>query len=117
MSEVHHPNYVKIWAILVVLLVISVTGPLLEIPVVTMVTAFGIACVKAFLVIKNFMHLTVEKRIAGYMLTTALVFMFLFFAGTATDVMRHKGDQWEKPLLIEMAAEMAAHPESHDDHH
>ena len=32
MSEMHHPNYVKIWAILVVLLVISVAGPFLEIP-------------------------------------------------------------------------------------
>ncbi len=117
MSEMHHPNYVKIWGILVVLLIVSVLGPLVGVQWIKLLTAFGIAVVKAYLVVKNFMHLTVEKRIAGYMLTTALVFMFLFFAGTATDVMRHKGDQWEKPLLIQMAAEAAAHPESPGDHH
>ena len=49
-----HPNYVKIWAILVVLLVISVLGPTLEIRVVTLITAFGIAIVKAYLVAVNF---------------------------------------------------------------
>ena len=34
MSEAYaHPNYVKIWIWLVVLLLISVAGPMLEIPV------------------------------------------------------------------------------------
>ena len=104
MSDFHHPNYVRIWAILVVLLCISVAGPFLEIQVVTLITAFGIAIVKAYLVAKNFMHLNVEKRLALYMLTTALVFMFLFYAGTAPDVMKHDGWQWEKPLPKAMAA-------------
>ena len=108
MSEFHHPNYVRIWAILVVLLCISVAGPFLGIPVVTLITAFGIAVVKAYLVAKNFMHLNVEKRLALYMLSTVLVFVFLFFAGTAPDVMRHDGWQWEKPLPKAMAAEYLA---------
>jgi caa(3)-type oxidase subunit IV len=103
MSEYHHPNYVKVWAILCGLLAISVIGPMFEIPVLTMVTAFGIACVKAFLVLKNFMHLNVEKRLAVYILSTCLVFMFLLFAATAPDVMKqrsHPGDNWNwiKPL-------------------
>ena len=41
-EDSHHTNYTKIWAILVVLLAISVLGPMLEIQVVTLVTAFGI---------------------------------------------------------------------------
>ena len=97
MSEVHHPNYVKIWAILVVLLVISVLGPLMGIRVVTLITAFGVAVVKAYLVAKNFMHLNVQPRYIAYLLGTALAFMLLFFAGVAPDVMRDRGTGWEKP--------------------
>ena len=108
MSEYHHPNYIRVWAILVVLLCISVAGPFLGIPVVTLITAFGIAVVKAYLVAKNFMHLNVEKRLAVYMLTTVLVFVFLFFAAAAPDVMRHDGWQWEKPLVKAMAADYLA---------
>ena len=55
----HEVNYVRIWQILLVLLVISVAGPFLEIQAVTLITAFGIAIVKAYLVAKNFMHLKV----------------------------------------------------------
>ena len=105
MSETHQTNYVKIWAILVGLLVLSVAGPMLEIRVVTLITAFGIAVVKAFLVAQHFMHLNIEKRIATYMLVTCLVFLLLFFAGTAPDVMQHDGWQWEKPLVKHMVAE------------
>ena len=42
-----HTNYVAIWGILVALLVVSVLGPMLGIRVVTLITAFGIAIVKA----------------------------------------------------------------------
>ena len=63
MSEAHeHPNYVKIWYWLLVLLAISVVGPMLEIPAVTIITAFGIALVKSFLVAANFMHLKFERK-------------------------------------------------------
>jgi caa(3)-type oxidase subunit IV len=92
-----HPNYVKIWAILVGLLVLSVLGPMLGIQAVTLITAFGIAVVKAYLVAKNFMHINVEKRFVPYAVVTVLVFMLLFFAGTAPDVMKKEGTQWEKP--------------------
>jgi caa(3)-type oxidase subunit IV len=96
-AEHAHPNYVKIWAILVVLLGISVAGPFIGIKIVTLITAFGIALVKAYLVAKNFMHINIEKRFIPYLVTTMLVFMLLFFAGTAPDVMKKEGTQWEKP--------------------
>ncbi|MCE7892102.1 MAG: cytochrome C oxidase subunit IV family protein [Deltaproteobacteria bacterium] len=93
----HHPNYVRIWAILLVLLAISVLGPMLGHPLVTLFTAFGIAVVKAFLVAKNFMHVNLAPRFVGYLMATCLLFMLLFFAGTAPDVMELEGLGWEKP--------------------
>jgi caa(3)-type oxidase subunit IV len=95
----HHPNYVKIWAVLCVLLAISVLGPTLGIKIVTLVTAFGIAVVKAYLVAKNFMHLNVQPRYAVYLLLTMLVFMLLLFAGVSPDVLNHEGDNWVKTKI------------------
>jgi caa(3)-type oxidase subunit IV len=101
----HETNYVKIWGILLVLLAVSIAGPTLEIKAVTLITAFGIALVKAYLVAKNFMHLNVEPRFAVYLLCTVLVFMLLLFAGTAPDVMKHEGTNWVKPPIeVESAA-------------
>lgn len=104
-AEAHaHPNYVKVWAILLVLLAISVAGPEVGaatgIQAITLITAFGIAIVKAYLVCVNFMHLNVEKRYIVYMLTTCLVFMLLFFAAAAPDVMRFEGTNWKKPIVL-----------------
>ena len=99
-AHAHHPNYVKIWAILLALLVVSVAGPFLGIKLVTLMTAFGIAIVKAFLVVKNFMHIDIASKYVAYFVVTALVFMFLFFAGAAPDVMEAKGRNWEKPSWV-----------------
>ena len=113
-TEHTHVNYVKVWAILVALLVVSVLGPMLEIKVVTLITAFGIALVKAYLVVKNFMHINVEKRFIPYACATVLVFMVLFYAGTAPDVMKKHGTNWEKPSWIHPpAAPAAAHEGAH----
>ena len=110
MSEHAPRNYVKIWAILLGLLIVSVLGPMLGIRAVTLITAFGIAIVKAYLVAKNFMHLDIEARYISYMLGTALVFMLLFFSGSAPDVMKPEGHQWEKPSWKAEAADAASEP-------
>ena len=91
----HHIDYKRIYIILLVLLVISVAGPFLEIFWVTLITAFGIAIVKATLVVQNFMHLKIERQIAKWVLAASLLLMFLFFAGVAPDVMKHDGAGWE----------------------
>ena len=117
-EHTHHGNYVKIWAILVALLVVSVLGPMLEIKTVTLLTAFGIAIVKAYLVAKNFMHINHAPRYVTYLAATCLVFMLLFFAGTAPDVMKADGENWVKPSWHEVDIEgelEEPHPES--DHH
>ena len=91
-----HPNYVKIWAILCMLLVVSVTGPMLHIRVVTLVAAFGIAVVKAYMVAKNFMHLDIEKPIIRWALATVVALMVLLYAGLAPDVQKSSGQHWVK---------------------
>lgn len=94
-DHVHHGNYVKVWAILVVLLIISVLGPLTGIRWLVLFAAFGIAIIKAYMVAKNFMHVNVERRWVGYLLITCLVFLAILFAGVAPDVMKHQGLHWD----------------------
>jgi caa(3)-type oxidase subunit IV len=91
----HHVNYKKIYFTLLVLLVASVVGPMFGILWLTLVTAFGIAIVKATLVVQNFMHLKWEKRLMKWMLATSLVIMTLFLAGVSSDVLNHEGRNWE----------------------
>lgn len=92
----HDRNYVKIWGILVVLLVVSVTGPMVGIRVVTLTAAFGVALVKAYMVAKNFMHLDIEKPIVHYILAVALALMVLLYGALAPDVQRSAGEGWKK---------------------
>lgn len=87
-------HYVKIWAILCVLLAISFLGPYVGIKAVTIMTAFGIAIVKAFMVCAYFMHLNIEKKLGAMIVCVALIIMGLFFAGVSPDVMKHEGDHW-----------------------
>ena len=101
----HASHYIQIWFVLVVLLIVSVAGPMLEIQWLTLVTAFGIACIKAYLVAKNFMHINLEQRFVSYAVITVLVFMLLFFAGAAPDVMKYEGSGWVKPAWQAAAAE------------
>lgn len=95
-AQGHHRNYVKIWGILVALLVVSVVGPMTGIRVVMLLTAFGIALVKAYIVARNFMHLDIEKPIIHWSLGLALVFMVLLYAGVAPDVQKSDGQNWKK---------------------
>ena len=117
MSETHHPNYFRVWAILCVLLAISIAGPFLGIRIVTLITAFGIAIVKAYLVAKNFMHINMTQRFIPYMVATGLVFMLLFFSGVAPDVMKDEGSGWVKPAWQAEAAAFAAGDHGGDAEH
>jgi caa(3)-type oxidase subunit IV len=111
----HHPhiNYVRVWQILCVLLVVSVIGPFIGEALhafwFTLLTAFGIAVVKAYLVAKNFMHINLEKKFVAYLVVTMLVLMALFFGGVSPDVMKHDGQRWENVAAkAETARRLAA---------
>ncbi len=123
MASHSHPSYFKIYLLLLVLFVISVAGPevahLLGFEdrsvgrlVFVLVTAFGIALVKAYYVLSYFMHLKFEKIYAPYILLSMVALLFVFFFGTATDVMKSKGHHWEK---IYVEPEVAA-GEGHHAH-
>ncbi|HJN27207.1 MAG TPA: cytochrome C oxidase subunit IV family protein, partial [Candidatus Latescibacteria bacterium] len=89
-------SYVKIWVVLLILLGVSIAGPTLEIQVVTMITAFGVALVKAYLVAKHFMHVNLQPRYVLYVLCTCLTLMLVFWAGTAPDIYKDEGANWVK---------------------
>ncbi|MDH3652945.1 MAG: cytochrome C oxidase subunit IV family protein [Myxococcales bacterium] len=120
--------YVKIWAILLVLLILSILGPIvaphaefgfLKAWMITLMTAFGIAVVKAYLVAANFMHLNIEKRYISYLLATMLMLMLLFFAGVAPDVMKHEGQNWENVAAeaeVERALKAEGAAAAHGEH-
>jgi caa(3)-type oxidase subunit IV len=93
-TPVHHPNYVKVWAILVALLIVSLVGSKSHIRYVLLFAALGVAVIKAYLVAKNFMHVTVEKRFVPYLLVICLLFVVILFAGVAPDVTKHSGLHW-----------------------
>jgi caa(3)-type oxidase subunit IV len=112
-AEQSHSNYVKVWGVLVALLVVSVVGPLFEIKAVTLVTAFGVALLKAFLVARNFMHLHIERRYVSYLLVGMLAFMLLLFAGVAPDVMKHEGHQWKNEAAQRAVKEAAQAAKAH----
>jgi caa(3)-type oxidase subunit IV len=106
-AHVHHPNYVKVWAILVVLLIVSVLGSMSHVRFVLLFAAFGVALVKAFLVAKNFMHVNVEKRWVPYLLIMCLLFIAILFAGVSPDVMKHNGLNWNKNSTNQSAQPVA----------
>jgi caa(3)-type oxidase subunit IV len=102
-SQIHHPNYVKVWAVLVALLLVSIAGSFSGIRGVVLIAAFGVAVVKAYLVAKNFMHVTVEKRWVPYLLIMCLLFVVILFAGVSPDVMKHSGLHWTNPSANQAA--------------
>lgn len=96
----HEGHYIKIWSILLVLLVVSVVGPFvgsaLKLHWITLLTAFGIAAVKAWMVMKNFMHIDVEKPIIRWIMATGVALMVLLYGALAPDVQREQGQHWKK---------------------
>lgn len=117
MSEEHtehpHTNYVKIWGILLVLLIVSVVGAESGIKAVVLLTAFGIAVVKALMVAAYFMHLNIEKKMIWYMLIATIAFVLVCFFGIAPDVMKSEGTNWKK-IPIE---KVEPSKDKKEDHH
>jgi caa(3)-type oxidase subunit IV len=116
-AQPHHRNYVRIWAILVVLLVVSVVGPMAGIRVVTLITAFGIALVKAYMVAKNFMHLDVEKPLVLWVMGATLALMVLLYAGVSPDAQHHQGQNWRKTYVAAPVTPAHEGAESHAGSH
>jgi len=101
MATAYHVNYKKIYIALLVLLAISIIGPTIGIPWLTLITAFGIAIVKATLVVQNFMHLKWEQKIMKWVLLSSVVAVALFWAAVEQDIKSHRGANWVNDAAIE----------------
>ncbi len=108
-------HYVRIYLILMVLLAVSIIGPTFEILIVTLITAFGVAVVKAWLVIKHFMHLTIERVVPKLFLAASVLLMALLWAGVAPDVQLHEGRNWENVAAREAIERGIASPEGYGE--
>lgn len=109
--------YVKIWALLLALLLVSIVGPMLGNKVVTLVTGFGIAVVKATLVGAHFMHLKIEKKYITYLLLTMLLAVGLFFISVAPDVMKTEGTHWTNQAAHNLIEHYKTHNAAEEGHH
>ena len=90
-----HPNYIKVYLILVILFTISLFGSKLGVPMLTLITIFSIAIVKATMVAAYFMHLNIEKRYIWFLFFVMLTFLTVLYAGVAPDVMKQSGQNWQ----------------------
>jgi hypothetical protein len=79
---------------LVGLLTVSVLGSMSGVRWVVLVAAFGVAGAKSYLVARNFMHVTVEKRWILYLMLVCVSFLVMLLAGVAPDVTKHDGLNW-----------------------
>jgi caa(3)-type oxidase subunit IV len=97
----HHDEtrYVAIWGVLCALLGVSVLGPMVGVRFLTLIAAFGIAIVKAYMVCRYFMHLNIEKKWVVYILGFMLALMLVFFGGVAPDVLEREGLRWQKTYV------------------
>lgn len=115
--EDHGPGfYIKIWALLLALLIVSILGPMFGNVWVTLFTAFGIAIVKAGMVAAYFMHLNIEKKYIWFLLFSMLLVMGALFMGVAPDVMQYSGHKWINQAshnLVEFYRESAKEENAH----
>ena len=111
-TEHAHIDYWKIYKWLLLLFAISVLGPALfpSIKFIVLLTAFGIAIIKALLVAGNFMHLNVERKYIWHLFLICLVFLLVLFAGTASDILNKHGNNWVRQGFRGVAA---ATPDEH----
>lgn len=106
----HSPSfYYRIYGILLVLLVVSIVGPMMGGLTVLLITAFGVAVVKATMVAAYFMHLNIEKKYVWFMLLMAVLFLVVMFFGVAPDVMNKSGVNWHHLDEPAPAASAPAH--------
>ncbi len=103
-------HYVRVYLVLMGLLVVSIVGPMFEIRWLTIVTAFGVAGVKAVLVARHFMHLSTEKRWISQVLILAIAMMAVFFFGIAPDIMEHEGLLWNHHVQPSAPGQSGGHP-------
>jgi cytochrome c oxidase subunit 4 len=85
-AEHKHPNYVAIWAVLLVALIVSLLLAYLEHAALAIGLIFAIAIVKAALVAGFYMHLKFETRYVIVAIAAGIVALGILFAGLFPDI-------------------------------
>jgi caa(3)-type oxidase subunit IV len=80
-----HANYIVTWAVLVVLLGVSLAFSLVS-KALAIFLIFSVAIVKAMLVAGNFMHLRWEPRVLWAIAAIGLVCALCFYFGVYPDI-------------------------------
>jgi len=99
-DEHKHPDYKKIYYSLLILLVISIWGPVFALNIdnrtmlvgTVLLTAFGVGLIKATMVVAWFMHLDIEVKVVRRLLAVCIAFLILLFAGVAPEVLCFDGE-------------------------
>jgi hypothetical protein len=97
--------------------IISVVGPeVTDNKVLILLSAFGIAIVKAIIVAGWFMHLAWEKKYVWYAVCTSLAFMFVFVFAVAPDIMKDSGKNWQSNIVVKAEDGLPKHHGHHGEH-
>jgi len=94
-----HPDYKKIYVRLLILLAISIWGPILALQLdnrfllasAVLLTAFGVGAIKAGMVGAWFMHLDIELKVVKRLLIVCILLLILLLAGVGPDVLLPEG--------------------------
>ncbi len=90
-SQHAHPNYVLIWAWLLVLLFVSVFAVYLPFSQTLTVTfIFIVAAVKAWMVAVYFMHLKFEESLVRYIAVIPVVLFLIMLVSLIPDIVYNK---------------------------
>ena len=93
MSNAEHdrPNYVAVWAWLLLLLALSLAAVYLPFSqATTVLVIFVIAGAKAFLVASNFMHLKFEQRLIRIVAIAPVVLFVILTLGLLPDIVYNR---------------------------
>ena len=94
-----HPDYKKIYIRLLILLAISIWGPIFALQLdnrfllasAVLLTAFGVGAIKAGMVGAWFMHLDIELKVVKRLLIVCILLLILLLAGVGPDVLLPEG--------------------------
>ncbi len=81
-----HPNYMRVFIYLLILLAISIVAGYLLSPVAAILVIFITAIIKAGLVMANFMHLKFEPKLVWLIMGVFLFIVLALFWGVYPDI-------------------------------
>ncbi len=88
----HHPNYIKIWAILFVLLLLGMGAGMVGNPTLATILVFSVAFIKAGIVVSNYMHLKFEPKFLKIFAAVGALCILILLIGLIPDIVYVYGD-------------------------